>query len=250
MDKRVVILISLVLFFFGSCAFSQEQLAQNDYLYSEEYFDYLIQCANEDAIQKQNEEQQQEQEQKEQQIEIAADDSVTFFEFEDEICADCEPFKLKVEEFSTIGAYSETFKKEDTKTIIPVNNKFSFVQDTLKYKNRYNSDDYRVLAGVEVNPYKFLNLASGVEANYRGIDQNPTSRKLYFTPTININDKLSFSFYNKFDMLTNSTDHDFSVNISPLKSKAMDFKVYAGYTLNQDGTHSESINFYTNFYLF
>ena len=55
MDKRVVILISLVLFFFGSCAFSQEQLAQNDYLYSEEYFYYLIQCINEDAIQKQNE---------------------------------------------------------------------------------------------------------------------------------------------------------------------------------------------------
>ena len=245
MDKRVVILICFVMFF-SSCAFCEEQIAQNDYLYSEEYFDYLIQCANEDAIEKQNEQKQEEQKQEE----ILADEGATFFEFEDEISPDCEPFKLRVEEFSTIGAYCETFKKEDTKTIISVNDKFSFVQDTLKYKNKYNSDDYRVLAGVELNPFKFLNLASGVEANYRGIDQNPTSRKLYFTPTININDKLSFSFYNKLDVLTNSTDHDLSINISPLNSKAMDFKVYAGYTINQNGTHSESINFYTNFYLF
>ena len=167
--NRLVVFV-LILFLSFSCVSAQSEEDNSNYLYSEEYFDYLIECANEDALSKQNEQQKEE----------VAEDSEMVYKPDDEICPDCKPFRLRIEENSSVGAYSETFKKEDTKTIIPVGDKFSFVQDTLKYKNRYNSDDYRVLAGVEINPFKFLNFASGLETNYRGIDQNPTSRKLYF----------------------------------------------------------------------
>ncbi|MBQ9149782.1 hypothetical protein IJX73_02515 [bacterium] len=238
---KLVLLITMSLI--SLVAFGHESANGRDYLYSEEYFDYLIECANEKAI-------EQQQEQKEQIEELVENSEITAFEFQDGELGEIEPFKLKVESFNNIAAYKETFYKEDSKAIIPVGNKFSFIQDTTKFRNKYNSDDYRVLAGAEYTPFKFFQISSGVETNYRGYDQNPTSRKLYITPTLKFNDKISLSFYNKVNVQTNSTDHDVSLNISPFKSKAVDFKIYAGITKYEAGTHSESINFYTNFYFF
>ena len=64
------------------------------------------------------------------------------------------------------------------------------------------------------------------------------------------NDKFSISFINKMNTLTKSSDHDISFAVSPFKSKSADFNVYAGYTRNNDGSTSESINFSTNIYFF
>lgn len=242
----------LVLFFYIFLTFGPSFAHENednvrDYLYSEEYFDYLIECAMQDNDQK-------EAVQVEEEISITPEtepvSEITVFEFQDLEDESLVPFKLGISETVNVGKYSETFKKEDSKTIIPVGDKFSFIQDTTKFRNKYNSNDYRVLAGVEVTPFKFFKIASGLETNYRNIDQNPNSRKLYFTPTLYITDKLSLSFYNKFNVQTKSADHDIGINISPFKSKAVDFRVYAGITRYEAGNHSESVNLYTNFYFF
>ena len=240
MDKLRILLLTTCLFW-GFASYAQEQSSSgHDYLYSEEYFDYLIEYAtNQEETQEECKNTPEENE-----------DEISIFEFEDEIITDSTPFKLRIEENSRITPYSETFKKEDSKSIIPVGQKFSFVQDTLKIKNKYNSDDYRILAGAEYSPLKWLTFASGLETNYRGFDQNPRSRKFYFTPTLKLSDKISLSFYNKFDVSTKEQDHDIGINISPFKSKFMDFRVYTGITRNPSGAQSESVNFYTNFYFF
>lgn len=257
--NKIQYTVLILLFFINSCFANtaQQEEYKNDYLYSDAYFDYLIECAS-DEYQKRVEQEKQEQELIEQASlddikpsETNLDENANLDMFSDEILVDGNvPFKLHIENYTTAPKYSETFKKVDSKTIIPVNSQFSFIQNMTQYRNKYNSNDYRILAGAEYSPCKFFSIASGMEANYRDIDQIPTSRKLYLTPSIFLSDKFSLSFHNKIDTSTHSTDHDIGLKLSPFKSKAMDFGVYAGLTRNPSGTHSESVNFSTNFYFF
>ena len=240
------IFIIIFMFSFFLPAYCEEKESINDYLYSAEYFDYLIECAE---IEKEKEEQLKKEQELKQEEAIISDLITPNYE-EDIIFDDFEPFKLRIEANSDIKPYSESFIKENSKTIIPVGDKFGFVQDMLKTRNKYSSHDYKILAGVELKPIKFLNIGGGLETNYRGIDQNPSSRKLYFTPSISITDKLSLSFPNKINTSTHSTDHDIGLKVSPFKSKFMDFGVYAGVTKYKTGRQTESINFSTNLYLF
>ncbi len=242
MDK---IIKTLVIFFLlislNLPAFSKTETQGNDFLYSQEYFDYLIECA---SIEK-NEAQEQQKEEEFEELNYTE-----IMQQDDMITSDYEPFKLRIQENSRVNPYGETFKKEDSKTIIMLSDKFSVIQDVNKIKNKYSSTDYRVLAGVEYSPFKFFKISTGLETNYRGQDQNPNSRKIYFTPSLYFTDKISLTFYNKLNVLTKSTDFDIGLNVSPFKSKFMDFGVYAGTTRYQTGTHSESVNFRTNWYLF
>ncbi|MBQ8476446.1 hypothetical protein IJ531_05225 [bacterium] len=236
MKRLCIVLTALFLLNCTALSKTQKEEYQNDYLYSAEYFDYLIECAENDA-QKMREEKRQKQD------EITLDD--------DEIDItndDYTPFRLRIEENSNITPYKDTFKKENSKTIIPIGDKFSIVQDMSKTRNKYNSNDYKILAGGEYQPCKFLTLSSRLETNFRGLDQNPTSRKLYFNPSIKLGDKLNIGFYNKMNILNYSQDHDLGLNVSPFKSKVMDFGVYTGMTRTKDGSISESVNFSTNFY--
>lgn len=242
MDKIIKTFVIFFLFIgLNLPAFSKTETQGNDFLYSQEYFDYLIECA---SIEK-NEAQEQEKEEEFEELNYAK-----IMQQDDMITGDYEPFKLRIQENSRVNPYGETFKKEDSKTIIMLTDKFSVIQDVNKIKNKYSSTDYRVLAGVEYSPFKFFKIATGLETNYRGQDQNPNSRKVYFTPSIYFTDKISLTFYNKLNVLTKSTDFDIGLNVSPFKSKFMDFGVYAGTTRYQTGTHSESVNFRTNWYLF
>lgn len=249
MKKICLCLIVFGLVFLNqfSCAKTQQEEYENDTLYSQEYFDYLIECASCDYQKEQEAKKAKEKE------EITLDDSLVSkdenIENEDVISDNYEPFKLKIENYD-VGKYSQAYIKENSKTLIPVGDRFSFMQDTLQFRNKYNSNDYRILAGAEYKICKFLKLTGGLETNYRGDDQNPNSRKLYFTPVLSIGDKFSLSFHNKFDTSNHSQDHDIGLSVSPFKSKMMDFGVYAGTTQNQGGSHSESINFSTNFYFF
>ncbi len=240
MDKIIKTFIIFSIFLsFALPAYSKNESQGNDFLYSQEYFDYLIECA---SIEKNNEEMQEEQEEELSLEEITQEESV--------ISNDYEPFKLRIQENSRVNPHGETFKKEDSKTTIMLTDKFSVIQDVSKIKNKYNSNDYRVLAGVEYSPFKFFRISTGLETNYRGQDQNPNSRKVYFSPSLYFTDKISLTFHNKLNVLTKSTDFDIGLNVSPFKTKFMDFGVYAGTTRNQTGAHSESINFRTNWYLF
>lgn len=240
MDKITkIFIIFLALFLLSAPTYSKGEDNNRDYLYSQEYFDYLIECA---SIQKNEEEAANET-----QEEISYDEIIPE---ESYITSDYEPFKLRIQDNSRVNPYGETFKKEDSKTIIPLGDKFSIIQDTTTIKNKYSSTDYRVLAGVEYSPFKFVKISGGLETNYRGLEQNPNSRKIYFIPSFTITDKLSISFYNKMNVLTKETDFDIGLNLSPFKSKAVDFSIYAGSSRTPSGTHSESINFRTNLYLF
>ena len=235
--KRFCIFV-FIIFLSISSGYSktQKEEYQNDYLYSAEYFDYLIECAEQDREQMLLEKKQQEE------ITMNSEDEIDISQ------GDLTPFKLKIEENSNIKPYKDTFKKVNSKTIIPITDKFFVVQDTSKTRNKYNSNDYKILAGGEYQPCKFLTLSSGLETNFRGLDQNPTSRKLYFNPSIKLGDKLNIGFYNKMNILNYSQDHDIGLNVSPFKSKVMDFGVYTGMTRTKDGSISESVNFSTNFY--
>ena len=253
--------ILVICFIFSSCFANtlQQEEYKNDYFYSDAYFDYLIECASmqqQEKIEKEKAEKKANEENKKN-SDVSTDDSLELNnieksqDFPDEILvSDSEPFKLHIENFASTSKYAETFKKVDSKTIIPVNEQFSFIQNMTQFRNKYNSNDYRILAGAEYSPCRFFTLSSGMEANYRDIDQVPTSRKLYLTPSLFLGDKFSLSFHNKLDTSTHSTDHDIGIKLSPFKSKAMDFGVYAGLTRNPSGTHSESVNFSTNFYFF
>ncbi len=234
--KKYLILsfLFIFLFVFTLPVFS----SGNDYLYSEEYFDYLIECAQIEKNTKDEPENNQ--------IETPID----FVNEEDVITSEYEPFKLRIIEENTVSPYRESFKKIDTKTIVPIGDSLSFYQNTSKTRNKYNSNDYKILAGVQYSPINFFSIESGLETNYRGYDQIPSSRKLYVTPSIYLGDKLSLSFYNKMNVQNYSSDHDIGLTFSPLKSKAVDFGVYTGLTRNQSGTLSRSVNFSTNFYLY
>ena len=252
--KKIGLILFITLFLTSfSFAATQKEAYKNDYLYSEEYFDYLIECASYEHQEKMELEKEKNKE-KEKEKKLADEEFSEITpapsEVENYIAEDFEPFKLRIETDSHISPYTQTFVKENSKTLIPVGDKFSFIQNTTKTRNKYNSNDYKVLAGAEFTPFRFLTIASGLETNYRGIDQNPTSRKLYIIPQLYLTDKLSLSFYNKINISSKSTDHDIGLTFSPFKSKFMDFGVYAGITRKQAGAHSESINFSTNIYFF
>ena len=241
--NKVKLLIIFIIILCSSFAFGhEEQDNARDYLYSEAYFDYLIECANEEAIQ------HQEQEQKEETLTLEND--ITAFEFDDNIEESYIPFKLRIEETKNIEKYSETFVKPETKIIIPTSDKFSFTYNATQYINKNYTDGRRMASGFEFAPFKNLNFASGIETNYRDVDQNPLSRKLYFTPTLKINNHLTLSFLNKYNVLTHSSDHDLGFYIAPFKNKAMDFKFFTGITKETNGAQSQSASFYTNFYFF
>lgn len=241
MDKLKLIFLSIFILFSTNISHADENV--RDYLYSEAYFDYLIECANEKAIEEKNLAQQEEIKEKTEETEI------TVFEF-DESTNQYEPFKLKIEENSTISKYGETFKKPETKIIIPTSEKFSFIYNTSQYINKNYTDGRRITSGIEFTPIKKLNLAAGIETNYRDIDQNPLSRKIYFSPSIKINEYLTIGFLNKINMQTHSSDHDLGLYLSPFKTKAIDFKIFTGFTNESSGANSQSASFYTNFYFF
>lgn len=232
-----------ILFFFLLSSFvfakTQKEEYQNDILYSEEYFDYLIECA-----------QNQDDDKNSPSDEISLEEELKPDVTEEEIAENYEPFKLRIQTNSNSSLYGETYKKVNSKTIIPIGEKFSIVQNMTKSRNKYNSNDYRATMGAEYTFNKYLGIASGLETNYRGLDQNPASRKVYFSPSFKVGDKVSLTFHNKMNIQSYSTDHDLGLNVSPFKSKALDFGVYAGLTRKQTGAHSESVNFSTNFYFF
>ena len=239
--KLVLLLIFFTLSFSLSTTYADEKEPVRDYLYSEEYFDYLIECANDEY--------QKKQEQLEQEISIENND-ITAFEFDEIIESDITPFKLRIEENNPIEKYSETFKKPETKIIIPTSEKFSFTYNATQYVNKNYTDGRRMASGIEYSPFKKINFATGVETNYRDVDQNPLSRKLYFTPSLKINDYLTVSFLNKVNVLTHTSDHDIGLYLAPFKTKAVDFKMFTGITKESSGRQSQSASFYTNFYFF
>ena len=193
MMKKILLVLLISSLFLPVCAFAQEEKeAVRDYLYSEEYFDYLIECANEEAIG------QKELEEKE--LELSQQNSeITAFEFSNEIEEQYEPFKLKIEQNSQVEKYSETFKKPETKIIIPTSDKFSFIYNTRQYVNKNYTDGRRITSGIEYTPIKNLTFETGLETNYRDVDHNPLSRKIYITPSFKINDYLTISFLNKYN---------------------------------------------------
>jgi len=239
MSKIKLIITIIILNIFLLPAICEENNNARDYLYSEEYFDYLIECANEEAITK-----------KEEQEEILLEkDDITVFEFGEEQ-DDFEPFKLKIEENSTIANYKETFEKPITKIIIPTSEKLNFTYDTKTYINKNYTDGRRISSGFEYIPFKHLSLASGIETNYRDVDHNPLSRKLYFTPSVKLNEHITISFLNKVNVQTNESDHDIGLYVSPFKNQALDFKIFTGMSKGSSGVNSQSASFYTNFYFF
>ena len=233
-------LVLLAFFILISCVNADENA--RDYLYSEAYFDYLIETANEAAI---------EEKEKQRQEEILFEDNeITAFEFNDEIIEEFKPFQLRIEESSEIEVYGETFKKPETKIIIPTSDKFAFTYNTTQYVNKNYTDGRKIISGVEFTPFANLNFSTGVETNYRDVDHNPLSRKIYFSPSLKINDYLTVSFLNKYNFNNSSSDHDIGLYFSPFKTKPIDFKVFTGITNERSGVQSQSASFYTNFYFF
>jgi len=235
---KTFIFFLLLSFFQISFANAQKEAYSNDILYSEEYFDYLIECAQ---IEK---EEQLKNDDNFGEVELDVD-----YNYDDEIIISNENiFKLHVQKEVNIQPYSESFKRENTKTIIPVSSKFSFFQDTLQTRNKYNSNDYKVIAGAEYNLHKFLNFQGGFETNYRGFDQNPQSRKLYITPQLNLTNKFAIAFPNKINVNTHTSDHDIQLKLNPFKSGLVDFSIYASMSRKQNITTSKSLKFTTSFY--
>jgi len=262
--KRKILTI-LIIFISLNCASfadsdlqkTQKEEYQNDVLYSEEYFDYLIECA---SLERQNEIDEKKAKEKElkktdkktgksETSEITFDEDEIIDEETDVITDVYVPFKLHIQEDNLVPKYAESFKKVDTKTIIPIGGNVSFTQNMSKFKNKYNSHDYRIQAGAEYSPTKYFTFSSGLETNFSGYNQDPTSKKFYLTPSFTLGDKVSLSFINKYNMYSGSFDHDISLKVSPMKSKAFDFGVYSGLTRKQNGAVSESVSFSTNIYL-
>lgn len=237
MSKFKLVILSIFIFISTNLSFADDNA--RDYLYSEAYFDYLIECANEKAI---------EEKKLAQNEEIVEENEITAFDFS-ENNNQYEPFKLRIEELN-ISKYGETFKKPETKIVIPTSDKFSFIYNTSQYINKNYTDGRRITSGIEFEPIKKLNFATGIETNYRDVDQNPLSRKIYFTPSIKINEYLTISFLNKINMQTHSSDHDLGLYLTPFKTKAIDFKIFTGFTNESSGANSQSASFYTNFYFF
>ena len=255
--KKIFIIISFCLIPFAFADNSaQQESYKHDYLYSQEYFDYLIECA---SLEKQKEEDKakaqkklEEKQAKKLKKETSEEEVIPFEEdilVGEAIQDSYEPFKLHIESYEG-SKYKESYKKEDSKILIPVSDKFSYMTDTVKSRSKYNSQDYKILAGAEYAPFEFLSFSGGLETNYRGLDQNPNSRKLYLTPKLSFTDKVSITFPNKINIHSHTTDHDIGINVSPFKSKFMDFGVYGGITRTSAGSVSESINFSTNLYFF
>ena len=251
--KKIFIIFSLLMFSFANADnTAQKESYKNDYLYSSEYFDYLIECA---SIEKQDEEDKIKEEKKLSKKTDKEDDFKEVTLEEDILIGDIiqdnyEPFKLHIESFENADKYKESYKQVNTKTLIPISDKFSYMTDLVTSRSKYNSQDYKILAGAEYNITDFLSFSGGLETNYRGLDQNPNSRKLYIAPKLSFKDKVSVVFPNKINIHSHTTDHDIGINVSPFKSKVMDFGVYGGITRTSVGKVTESINFSTNLYLF
>lgn len=244
-SKLILIFFSFFIFFTSCVCIAQDEKDESEQLelYSQEYFDYLIECTKPVITTKAKKDKNELQDEEEAEINA--------FEETDEVISEAyEPFKLKIEN-NNISKYTQSYIKEDTKTIIPITSKFSVTQDVLKFKNNtYITDDVRTLTGAEYKFNKYFKLSSGLETNYRGQEQVPSSRKIYLTPAFELSDKLSIKFHNKYEVQSKETDHDIGLNYSPFESKALDLGVYAGLTRKIDGTCSESVVFKTTFTFF
>lgn len=241
-------LVFILFFMFFTCAniFAQESPLGRDYLYSEAYFDYLIEMANEEAF----EAKEQEKKQQKKQETLYENEEITAFENNDEEDTQTNTFKLRIEENLKVNPYSETFKKPETKISIPASDKFSFTYAPTQYINKNYTDGRRLSSGIEYAPFKNLKFETGLETNYRDVDQNPLSRKIYFTPAFKVNDYFTVSFLNKYNFNDYSDDHDIGLYFTPSKTKAIDFKIFAGISNEHSGVQSQSASFYTNFYFF
>ena len=111
MFKRISISLILCLVLTSSFSFAktQKEEYQNDYLYSEAYFDYLIECAE---IERDKEAEIQKQAQKEFEDKVKAknndiNNEIFLNEVQEEIVSkDLEPFKLKIETTSKFSPSS------------------------------------------------------------------------------------------------------------------------------------------------
>ena len=130
---KLVLILFLICANFLFAVFADEDNPVRDYLYSEEYFDYLIESAMEEKN-SQEELKQEEITLDDSNIQLEEENEITAFEFENIESSELVPFRLRIEETMNVSKYKETFKKEDTKTIIPVGDKFSFIQNTTKYR--------------------------------------------------------------------------------------------------------------------
>ena len=218
-------IIIAVLFLSAFC------LAKDDIIYSQGYFDSLIQSSKE-AIEKIDNKKEDEKE----------DSIIPDFD----LAQDTPVFKLRIE--NTEKFKYDEIRKQDTKIEIPLTDKFSFIYDTSKFKNKYNSDEYKISLGATIKFNKMFSLNSGMETNFQSLNQNPTAKKIYLNPNIKVNNKISIDFYNKLNTLDKSEDHDIGLKITPFKSRIMDFGLYSGITRAVSGEISQSMSFSTNFY--
>ena len=216
---------------FALADFEAEDEYNESYLDSDRYFDYLI-----------------ERNQLEKNRNPKKDVKEPVKEVNEIILEDYNPIKLKANKTLKNQKYEEVYKKDNPKNSYFLSDKIELYQNSSASLNTQYSKEYKSTTGVELKPSKFLSVNSGVESKFRLDDQNPLSKKLYFSPMVNLGKNASITFHNKVDVENNSVDNDIELKVSPFKSKAADFGVYGATTRAQNGSMSKSINFSTNFY--
>ena len=170
------------------------------------------------------------------------DNKKEYFDYDafDEIeLIDSAPLKINIQKQQTNEIFN-TDKKEG-------NSKFKFTQNSKQFKNEYMNDECKFTTGGEYTPFKFLNIASGLESSYRQYDQNST-KKFYFNPSVRLGEKVSIDFLNKVNIQNHTQSHDVGLKLSPFKSKNVDFGVYTGVNRTSEGVQTQNINFSTSIF--
>ena len=109
---------------------------------------------------------------------------------------------------------------------------------------------YKSTTGATLNPEGRLSLTGGMEVKYQNPDASINSKKLYLTPSLKLNNDISFTFANKFNQDSKIYENEVGLQYSPHLFKNSTFNITAGTVFDEETIKSQNLKFSTDLFLF
>lgn len=163
-----------------------------------------------------------------------------------------EPIKLNIEKTSIFAPYKESYKEENAKTELFKTEKFKLYSEGTKELSDYMTNNLKTTVNATYAFNDVFSVKTGHETWYVNPDASLGSKKFYFNPRLNLNEKVYLDYISKFNQTNKNIEQEVGVNYKPsLFKDNASFGVKATTVFNSDNeVQSRRLKFSTDFYLF
>ncbi len=168
--------------------------------------------------------------------------------FGDEIFMDTECYKLNLDK-KLPESYKQTLEIPK-QTLEFQKGGISLFSKSSKDLNDFMVEDYKSITGATLNPGGRLSITGGMEVKYQNPDASINSKKLYLTPSLKLNDEISFTFANKFNQDSKIYENEVGLQYSPHLFKNSTFNITAGTVFDEETVKSQKLKFSTDLFMF